>query len=52
MDALHKLEHEAIQCVCVRNLAYNLKTHELHSLQKGFKTTCYVFSRLAGGEKS
>ena len=25
MDALHKLENEVIQCVCVENLAYNLK---------------------------
>ena len=34
MDALHKLENEVIRCVCVENLAYNLKTLELHSLQK------------------
>ena len=25
MDALHKLENEVIQCVCVEKLAYNLK---------------------------
>ena len=34
MDAVHKLENEVIQCVCVENLAYNLKTHVLHSFQK------------------
>ena len=25
MDALHKLENEVIQCVCVENLVNNLK---------------------------
>ena len=34
MDALHKLENEVIQLICVENLAYNLKMHVLHSPQK------------------
>ena len=34
MEALHKFENKVIQCVCNENVAYNLKTHLLHSLQK------------------
>ena len=48
MDALHKLENEVMQLICAENLAYNLKTHVLHSPQKRFQTTGYVFSRSAG----
>ena len=34
MDALHKLENEVMRCVCVENVAHNLKPLELHLPQK------------------
>ena len=34
MDALHKLENEVMEFVCVENLAYNIQTHVLHTPQK------------------